>query len=165
MSGDFKNLIVIVFCALFVSVAFGGLGFAVGFYGSFVLGPQAPPLGYAITVPIGLLVGLLVGSSVGNRIIRAENDLKDLIVIVFCALCFGAALCSLGLAVGVHGPFVLGRSSPQAPFLGYFVTAPFGFLVGLAGGSLLGMRITRTESEACHTSTNSSRSATTSPLP
>ncbi len=165
MSTNFKNLIVIVFCALFFSAAFSGLGLAVGFYGSFVLGPQAPPLGYTITVPIGLLVGLLVGSSVGNRIIRAKNDLRDVILIVSCALFFGAALCSVGLAVGVQGPFVLGVSSPQAPFLGYFVTAPLGFLVGLAGGSLLGMRITCTKSEACHTSTNSSRSVTTSPRP
>ena len=48
---------------------------------------------------------------------------------------------SIGFIGGFLGPIILRPESPQGPLLGIFFTGPIGFVVGLVGGIVYGLKM------------------------
>jgi hypothetical protein len=50
------------------------------------------------------------------------------------AMRWGAIIGAIGFLAGVIGPILLSPSSNQGPLLGFFITGPLGFVVGVIFG-------------------------------
>lgn len=57
------------------------------------------------------------------------------------AMVFG----SIGFIGGFLGPIILRPDSPQGPLLGVFFTGPIGFLLGLVGGIIYGLKVEKVQ--------------------
>ncbi len=56
------------------------------------------------------------------------------------ALCGALMLGGLGFIIGFLGPMVLMQDTHQGPMIGIFIMAPFGAIVGAAGGYIFASR-------------------------